>query len=42
MAATEEQITEQAQAGWKGFARFLFGSTAAVVLALILLGLFLL
>jgi hypothetical protein len=42
MAASEERITEQAQAGWKGFARFLFVSTATVALALIILALTLL
>ena len=42
MAASEEQITEQAQSGWKGFARFLFLLTAGVALLLIILALALL
>lgn len=37
MAASEERITEQAEAGWKTFARILFGSTAFVALVLIAL-----
>ncbi len=42
MAANAEQITQQAQSGWKGFARFLFLSTAAVVLILVVMALTLL
>lgn len=42
MAANAEQITQLAQSGWKGFTRFLFLSTAAVVLILGALGIFLL
>ena len=42
MAATEQQITEQAETGWKGFTRVLFGSTACVVLVLVVLALTLL
>ncbi len=42
MAASVEQINQTAQSGWKGFARFLFLSTAGVALLLIVLALTLL